>query len=142
MQTFSRHLLAEFRDCDALRINDPEYVARCMRAAAEAAGTQVVGERVHKFGDCGVSGVLLLAESHLSVHSWPEASYAAADIYTCGDDCDPWQAFAYLRDAFGASRFEVMEVERGRAVAEADTGMRVRVHESGACTPSARAKRA
>ncbi len=97
-----------------------------MHAAADAAGATVVESSFHKFGPHGVSGVLVLAESHLSVHTWPERDYAATDIYTCGDRCTPERAHEVLQIAFKAERCEVMVVERGLT---GSSGMRLVRHQ-------------
>ena len=126
MQTKSTHILAEFRGCNAGALNDLEFIEASMRAAAEEAGATVMQSSFHQFGPQGVSGVLVLAESHLSVHTWPEHDYAATDIYVCGDTCFPELAQASLARALGATRSEFMTVERG--IAEPG-GMRVLSHE-------------
>lgn len=112
MNTAARHLLAEYRGCPGHRLDDPEQIERLMRAAAQAAGATVVDARFQRFAPQGVSGVLLLLESHLSIHTWPEAGYAAVDLYTCGR-CDPEAAHRVLADGLGASRTETMLVDRG-----------------------------
>lgn len=61
----------------------------------------------------GVSGAIIISESHLAIHTWPEYKYASLDIYTCGDSVDPWVAFNYLKDAFKSGRQEVIENKRG-----------------------------
>ncbi|MCH7988747.1 MAG: adenosylmethionine decarboxylase, partial [Planctomycetes bacterium] len=68
-------------------LNNLEFIEASMRAAAAEARATVVNSSFHKFGPQGISGVLVLAESHLSVHTWPEHGYAATDIYVCGDSC-------------------------------------------------------
>ncbi len=118
--------MAEFHGCDATTLNSVADVERTMRAAAEAAQATVVQSSFHKFGPHGVSGVLVLAESHLSVHTWPERNYAATDIYTCGDRCTPERAHEVLQRDLGATRCEVMIVERGRSE---PSGMRLVRHE-------------
>lgn len=83
-----------------------------MVAAAEAAGATVVAKAFHRFTPQGVSGVVVVEESHLSIHTWPEYGYAAVDFYTCGD-CVPERAHELLRSALGAERSEVLKVDRG-----------------------------
>ncbi len=101
-----------------------------MRAAAEEARATVMNSSFHKFGPQGVSGVLVLAESHLSVHTWPEHGYAATDIYVCGESCFPRLAQVSLARALGASQTELLTIERGLD-APAGVGMRVLSHEPG-----------
>ena len=81
--TAARHVLAEYRGCPADRLDDLDAVERLMRAVAQAAGATVIDARFHRFAPHGVSGVLLLLESHLSIHTWPEAGYVTLDVYVC-----------------------------------------------------------
>lgn len=83
-----------------------------MIAAAQAARATIVGERFHHFSPQGVSGVILLAESHLSIHTWPEHGYAALDLFTCSD-VDAAACFELLRTALGARRHESKVLTRG-----------------------------
>lgn len=110
--TAARHVLAEYRGCPADRLDDLDALERLMRAAAQAAGATVIDARFHRFAPHGVSGVLLLLESHLSIHTWPEAGYAAVDLYTCGT-CDPEAAHRVLVDGLAARTSETMVVHRG-----------------------------
>lgn len=112
METISRHLLAELWGCDSGLLNSPERLEPILRRAALAAGATPVECVFHRYAPHGVSGVLLVSESHVSIHTWPEAGYAAVDMFTCGD-CDPPRGFDALRVALGADRCEVMEVSRG-----------------------------
>ena len=112
MDTLSRHVLAEYHDCDREILNDPVRLEPLMRQAAAAAGVTVVGVRFHRFSPQGVSGVLVIEESHLSIHTWPESGYAAADFFTCGD-CHPEKAPQVLGEGLGAGRSEVMVLQRG-----------------------------
>lgn len=118
MQQEGRHWLIELSGCTASLLDDAGHVRRAMVAAAREAGATVVGELVHAFEPQGVTGLLLLAESHLSVHTWPERGYAAVDVYTCGD-ARPQVAARVLAQAFEAGRVESLCVERG-------AGLRVR----------------
>ena len=127
MDTKSKHVMAEFRGCDPNTLNNVKWIEGVMRRAAEAAFATVMQSSFHQFGPHGVSGVLVLAESHLSVHTWPERGYAAADIYTCGDRCKPERAHEVLRLALGATTCEVMVVERGLP---GTNGMRLVDHQT------------
>ena len=80
---------------------------------APAAGARVLGARFHPFGPGqGVTGVLLLAESHISIHTWPEHGYAAVDVFMCGD-AQPMVAASLIRERTGAARSELRECARG-----------------------------
>lgn len=84
-----------------------------MKNAAIIAGATIVGSSFHRFLPYGVSGVVVISESHLTIHTWPEYGYAAIDLFTCGEDTDPWKAFEYLKQVFGAKRTQVFEHRRG-----------------------------
>ena len=112
MDTAGRHLMAELEGCAAQPLNDPTRLRRHMLASMRVIGATVVGEAFHAYRPQGVSGVLLIAESHMSVHTWPEAGYVAVDVYTCGD-IDPTPAIAAFADMVGAKHCRVREVSRG-----------------------------
>ena len=112
MRTLGRHLIAEYYDCEAEILDDPEAVMVHMKEAARISGATVVGEASHRFSPCGVSGTVLIAESHLSVHTWPRQRYVAVDIFTCGG-LDPRPGFEYLGEALGASSLRMQEILRG-----------------------------
>ena len=125
MDTRGRHLLVEYHGCDSAILDDVERVEALMRGAAKAARTTIVASVFQPFSPQGVSGVVVVEESHLSIHTWPEHGYAAVDFYTCGAAV-PERAHAVLRDGLDATSAEVMTVERGRAVRGA--GCRVTAH--------------
>jgi S-adenosylmethionine decarboxylase proenzyme len=95
-------------------LNDLDAVRTVMRRAARAAGATVVAEVFHPYRPQGVTGVLVIEESHFSVHTWPECGYAAVDFYTCGE-CRPERADEVLREGLRAERAEVLLVRRGLA---------------------------
>ena len=110
--TSGRHLVVDYWGCEAAVLADLAGIEATMRAAADAAGAHVVGSVFHRFSPTGVSGVLVIAESHLSIHTWPDEGYAACDFYTCGD-CRPMRAHEVLVAALGSTRSEVVQMERG-----------------------------
>jgi S-adenosylmethionine decarboxylase proenzyme len=112
VNTSSRHLLAEYWDCERDLLDDPGRLEVLLRRAAEAAGVSVLSAVFHRFSPQGVSGVLVLQESHLSIHSWPEAGYAAVDLYTCGIG-DPFAAHRVLEAGLGAARCATVLLRRG-----------------------------
>ncbi|MBI2375617.1 MAG: adenosylmethionine decarboxylase [Deltaproteobacteria bacterium] len=114
MKTLGRHLVAEFYDCDAVRLDDVRVIERSMRAAADAVGATIVGDLYHRYEPQGVTGTVLIAESHMSVHTWPESGYAAIDIFTCGG-LDPRPGFEVLMKGLGARSCRVQELVRGLA---------------------------
>jgi S-adenosylmethionine decarboxylase len=106
-----RHVLAEFWGCQ--HVDDPKQVEVALVEAALAAGATILRSDIHHFGEgMGVTGVLILAESHLSIHSWPELEYAALDVFVCGA-ADPHLAIASLKRAFAPTETKVTEHLRG-----------------------------
>ena len=112
MDTKGRHLLVEYYGCQQAILNDVNKVERLLKEAATAAGATIVQSVFHRFTPQGVSGVVVIEESHLSVHTWPETGYAAVDFYTCGD-CPPERAHEVLLAGLESRRAEVMFIERG-----------------------------
>lgn len=84
-----------------------------MVQAALEAGAEVREVAFHQFSPQGVSGVVVISESHLAIHTWPEIGYAAIDVFTCGDRVDPWQACHFLTREFQAKNSTMTEVKRG-----------------------------
>lgn len=98
---------------EARRLDDHAVVERALRDAAAAAGATLLHLHLHRFTENGgISGVAVLAESHISIHTWPELGYAALDVFMCGD-CDPNRAIPVLREAFAPGRVAVDELRRG-----------------------------
>jgi S-adenosylmethionine decarboxylase len=113
MKTLGRHILAEVFGCEPSLLNEPQAVERIMVRAALEAGAEVREVAFHQFSPQGVSGVVVISESHLAIHTWPELGYAAVDVFTCGDRVDPWEACRYIVSQFGASQVSASEVKRG-----------------------------
>jgi S-adenosylmethionine decarboxylase len=113
LNALGRHLLLELFDCDLDAINNVETVKGAMIEAAKRAQATIVDVVFHEFNPFGVSGVVVIAESHLSIHTWPEYRYAAVDIFSCGDILQPETAANYLVEQFGAERTSVVEMQRG-----------------------------
>jgi S-adenosylmethionine decarboxylase len=84
-----------------------------MVEAALRAGAEVREVVFHNFSPQGVSGVVVISESHLAVHTWPELGYAAVDVFTCGDRVDPWEACNYITEHFKANSTTTQEIQRG-----------------------------
>ncbi|HEX8667130.1 MAG TPA: adenosylmethionine decarboxylase [Allosphingosinicella sp.] len=107
-----RHLIADLHGCSGL--DDAELVGSALAAAATAAGATLLDLRLHAFGPGkGITGVALLAESHISIHTWPEHGYAAVDIFMCGRRHDLEIALATLVRAIGAEQVDAQSLERG-----------------------------
>jgi S-adenosylmethionine decarboxylase len=113
LNALGRHLLLELFDCDLDAINNVETVKGALIEAAKRAQATIVDVVFHEFNPFGVSGVVVIAESHLSIHTWPEYRYAAVDIFSCGDVLQPEIAANYLVEQFGAERTSVVEMQRG-----------------------------
>jgi S-adenosylmethionine decarboxylase len=113
LNALGRHLLLELFDCDLDAINNVETVKGTLIEAAKRAQATIVDVVFHEFNPFGVSGVVVIAESHLSIHTWPEYRYAAVDIFSCGDILQPEIAASYLVEQFGAERTSVVEMQRG-----------------------------
>lgn len=111
-----RHLLVELGGCDPARLDDPEVIRGLIREGARAAGTQLLSEVVHRFHPVGVTGLGLLAESHLAVHTWPERGYAAVDLLTCRLEGDLDEVVGCLRRLLGARTAEVRLVDRRQPI--------------------------
>ena len=109
-------LMAELWECKEEWIDDPAKVEETLVKAAEKSGAEIIGSMFHEFEPQGVSGVVVISESHLTIHTWPEHAYAAIDIFTCGEHVDPWEALEVLAKEFGAEETHVMEISRGMAV--------------------------
>ncbi len=113
MKSLGKHLLIEFYDCDEKILDDVAAIEDHMRTAARRANSTIVNSTFHRFSPYGVSGVVVIAESHLSIHTWPEYGYAAVDLFTCGESVDPWKAFEYLKDVLKSKRESTVELKRG-----------------------------
>lgn len=113
MKALGKHIVCELSGCDAQALTDLELVRSVMVGAAREANAEVMEVAFHRFMPQGVSGVVVIAESHLSIHTWPESGYAAMDFYTCGDHTDPWKACEFAAKAFSATSMLTTEVKRG-----------------------------
>ncbi|MCF6096771.1 adenosylmethionine decarboxylase [Thermovorax subterraneus] len=113
MKALGRHILAEIYDCDENVLNDRDLIEEIMVKAALEAGAEVREVAFHKFSPQGVSGVVVISESHLTVHTWPELGYAAVDVFTCGEKVNPWDACNYIAEKFKAKHMTASEVKRG-----------------------------
>ncbi len=113
MKALGRHLLAELTGCDPARLSDLEHVTAAMLKAAELAGATIITHNFHHFSPLGVSGAVIIAESHLAIHTWPEYRFAAVDLFTCVSRVEPRKALLHLKEALGAEDLEILEYERG-----------------------------
>ncbi len=113
MQGLGRHVLAEIYGCKFTILNDLERIREIFVSAALSAGAEVRETAFHRFSPQGVSGVVVISESHLAIHTWPELGYAAVDVFTCGSRVDPWVALNAIVADFQGSDVKAIEVKRG-----------------------------
>ena len=113
MNALGKHLLLELKDCNKEALNNLDFLRSALVTAANECGATVLGESFHPFHPQGVSGVVVIAESHLSIHTWPEYGYAAADIFTCGLSVQPERAAKVLIERLEARSHSVIELQRG-----------------------------
>lgn len=113
MNALGRHILVEYSDCDSNVINDVAAIEKAMIEAAQNAGATVINSSFHHFSPWGVSGVVVIQESHLAIHTWPEYKYAAVDLFTCGETVNPWVSFEHLKKIFQAGKTSAVEMNRG-----------------------------
>lgn len=112
MDTMGRHVIAELWGCNLEKLNDMETIEQTFVDAALKSGAEIREVAFHKFAPQGVSGVVIISESHLTIHSFPEHGYASIDVYTCGD-LDPNIAANYIAEALEAEIQEKIEMPRG-----------------------------
>ena len=126
MKSLGRHILVEFFGCSAEVLNDIPMIEKSMLNAAGEAGATIINSNFHHFSPFGVSGVVVIQESHLAIHTWPEYRYAALDLFTCGDSVDPWVSYDVLKKSFQADHGSALEINRGQlelmAQSEVDLG--------------------
>ncbi len=113
MNALGTHLLLELRDCNPETIRDLDFVKSALLAAATEAKATIVDVSFHEFNPFGISGMVIIAESHLSIHTWPEYGYAAVDIFTCGELIEPEVAAGALIQAFECKNPSLVEMKRG-----------------------------
>jgi len=113
LKALGTHIVCELSGCDAAKLTDVEVVREMMQNAARAANATIIETAFHRFQPQGVSGVVVIQESHLSIHTWPETGYAAMDFYTCGDHTDPWLACLHAAKVLSAKRMLTTEFKRG-----------------------------
>jgi S-adenosylmethionine decarboxylase len=111
VKSVGRHLVLELWDCQNL--NSPEIVERALLDIVEALNLTLLSLNVHPFSPIGVTGVAIVSESHVVIHTWPELGYAAVDVFTCGEQRNPDDAVPILREHFSPERIQIMEMTRG-----------------------------
>ncbi len=117
-----RHILVELYGSPASVLDDVIRIEACMVRAARAANATIINSSFHRFSPYGVSGVVVIHESHLSIHTWPEHGFSAVDLFTCGDTINPWTAYETLKSDLKATHGTTREIDRGQLNAPAQTG--------------------
>jgi S-adenosylmethionine decarboxylase len=113
LHALGTHLLLELRDCNPKTLTNLEFVRETLKNAALEAKATIVEVAFHEFSPFGISGMVVIAESHLAIHTWPEYGYAAVDVFTCGDLIDPKIAAQYLIEKFESRNPSIVEMKRG-----------------------------
>lgn len=114
MAAIGKHLILELNNCDRDRLSDRDFLKDTLLSACRVSGATILSESFHSFSPYGgVSGVVIIAESHFSVHTWPEYDYAAIDIFTCGNSLNPQKAVDLLVRELQARDHSILELDRG-----------------------------
>ena len=113
MDYLGSHLLVELYDCDENKLNDLEKLETVLAESVRISGATALKKSFHQFAPQGVSGVIIIAESHFTIHTWPEYGYAALDIFTCGNSIDSQKALDYIEKELDVKTVSVTEMRRG-----------------------------
>jgi len=109
---YTFHLICDFKSPKF--IEDKDKIKKILWKAAEVANNTPLKVAVHKFPLQGITGVVILAESHITIHTWPEHGYIAIDIFTCGKNTRPYAAFEYLKKIFSPKKVKIRMIKRGQ----------------------------
>jgi len=113
MDYLGNHLLVELYECDSKKLNDLGKLEMVLEKAVRISGATALKTSFHQFAPQGVSGVIIIAESHFTIHTWPEYGYAALDIFTCGQSVDSQKALDYIEKELNVKTVSVTEMRRG-----------------------------
>ncbi|MBU2513310.1 adenosylmethionine decarboxylase [bacterium] len=112
-RTLGTQLIVELYECNHSILDNLNQIEATMLAAAKAANATIINHYFHKFSPCGVSGVIVIAESHIAIHTWPEHGYCAIDIFTCGNLIDNDSALDVLKKGFQCKQQKIFRINRG-----------------------------
>ena len=112
-EALGNQMVIEMYDCESAQFDNVDWVRNVLVEAAQRAHATIIEVVFHKFNPVGISGVVVISESHLAIHTWPEHRYAAIDIFTCGDVLDGDAAVSYIARQFGSKRYTVAAHPRG-----------------------------
>lgn len=113
IKSLGRHLLIELYDCNTRLLNQINEIEEILTDAAKMVGATIVETSFHHFSPYGVSGVVVIAESHITIHTWPEYNYAAIDVFTCDDSMAIDKITEFLSTKFKAKKYEQKLIKRG-----------------------------
>ena len=113
MKALGKHLIVELYGCDKSILDHDGEIREYFVEAVERIGATIIKPFFYKYSPHGITGVIVIAESHLSIHTWPEYGYCALDIFTCGEEIDGLIALHYLKKKLKAKTVSVMEIKRG-----------------------------
>jgi len=113
METIGYHYIVEASGCNEKKLGDVKFIKNLFSLAAIKSKMTVKASHFFKFSPTGVSGAVIVAESHIAIHTWPEHKYAAIDVYTCGENSDPEKAVKYILKELECKEAHISEVERG-----------------------------
>ena len=113
MRTLGVHLLLDLENCDQKILDDLNTIKQTLIIAAQKSGAHIMGETFHKFTPVGVTGIVSIAESHISIHTWPEFKYAAVDIFSCGEDFDLESCVKVISDNLKCKHITRKTIKRG-----------------------------
>lgn len=117
MSALGVHVLAELYGCAGAALDDEALIREAMLEAARRCGATIVNHFFHRFSPQGVSGVVVIAESHLTIHTWPETGYAAVDLFTCGPGLRASAGLSHLAEVLGCTRRSERTILRGELAA-------------------------
>tara|TARA_Y100001968_G_scaffold298566_1_gene308534 strand:+ start:1092 stop:1559 length:468 start_codon:yes stop_codon:yes gene_type:complete len=112
LENIGRHCILELYQCDKAKLNDVAFIRTTITSSAKVSGAKLINLVTHSFKPQGMTGLALLAESHISIHTWPEIGYAAIDVFTCGDHTMPEKACKLLFEDFEAKTFSFKNIDR------------------------------
>lgn len=113
MKILGRHLIVELTGCNRSLLDNHKLLESYLNESARLSGATIVKSEFHRYNPQGVSGVVVIAESHISIHTWPEYGYAALDFFTCGEAVDPYRACEYMKEKLKAKNAHISELKRG-----------------------------
>ena len=113
MKALGYHYLLEFYECDPDILKNADFLEEIMQKAVSKSGAIEIGRIFHRFSPHGVSGVVLISESHFSIHTWPEYEYTAVDLFTCSKDTKISEAYTFLAVELQSKRHGITEIKRG-----------------------------